>query len=105
MARITFHLRDGRIQTLTADRGTVMEAARAAGIPGIIGECGGACACGTCHVHLAPDTLARLGPATPAERNILDFEDSADPSSRLSCQIRLADVPDGATFLLPRDPA
>lgn len=78
-----------------------MEAARAAGVPGIIGECGGACACGTCHVHLPPETFARLGPATPSERNILDFDDSAVPSSRLSCQIKLADVPEGAVFVIP----
>jgi 2Fe-2S ferredoxin len=78
-----------------------MEAARAAGVAGIVGECGGACACGTCHVQLSSVSLAQLGPATPAEQNILEFEDTAGPFSRLSCQIRVADVPDGTIFAIP----
>lgn len=102
MATFTFKLGDGQTRTLTAQGGTVMEAARAAGVPGIVGECGGACACGTCHVHLSPAALAALGTATQAEANILEFEDSAAPSSRLSCQISVADVPDGTLFVVPR---
>jgi len=101
LATFTFHLSDGRAQSVTARTGTVMEAARAAGVPGILGECGGACACGTCHVHLSAEALAHLGPATEAERNILEFEDSASPSSRLSCQIRVADLPDGTVLAIP----
>jgi 2Fe-2S ferredoxin len=80
-----------------------MEAARASGIPGVIGECGGACACGTCHIQLSADTLARLGPATQAEQNILEFEETACPASRLSCQIRVADLPEGAVFVVPEE--
>lgn len=100
---ITFVLRDGRTRTVTALKGTVMEAARAAGVAGIVGECGGACACGTCHVHLPPEALALLGPATPAEENILEFEDLAGPSSRLCCQIQVADIPDGLVLAIPGD--
>lgn len=100
---LIFRLANGRAQSVTAVKGTVMEAARAMGVRGIIGECGGACACGTCHVQLSPEALALLGPATEAERSILDFEDSATPSSRLSCQIDLAGLPDGLVLTVPGD--
>ena len=101
MPALTFHLPDGSTRRLEGQTGTLMELARNAGIPGIVGECGGACACGTCHVRLCPEALAHLGPATADERNILDFEDSAAPDSRLACQISLAALPDGLTFTLP----
>lgn len=101
MPRLTFHLPDGTTRQIEGRSGSLMELARNAGIPGILGECGGACACGTCHVHLGPEALAHLGPATADEANILDFEDSATPASRLACQIDLATLPDGLTFALP----
>lgn len=95
---ITFIDRDGRKRSVEGNAGTLMELARNAGIAGIIGECGGACACGTCHVHLCERGLAALGPATGAEMNILEFEDNAAAQSRLACQIKVANVPDGLTF-------
>ncbi len=58
MASLTFILRDGTQRTVQRQSGTVMEAARNAGIAGIIGECGGACACGTCHIYLCAPGLA-----------------------------------------------
>jgi 2Fe-2S ferredoxin len=98
LTAFTFILRDGTQKTVQSQTGTLMEAARNAGIAGIIGECGGACACGTCHVYLCARGLAALGPATGAEMNILEFEDNATAQSRLACQIRIATVPDGLTF-------
>ena len=86
LATFTFILRDGAQKTVQGHTGTLMEVARNAGIAGIIGECGGACACGTCHVYLCAHGLETLGPATGAEMNILEFEDNATPQSRLgSC--------------------
>lgn len=103
MANLIFILRDGTQRTVQRQSGTVMEAARNAGIAGIIGECGGACACGTCHVHLCAPGLAALGPATAAEMNILKFEDTATAQSRLACQIKIATLPDGLTFTVAGD--
>ncbi len=103
MANLTFILRDGTQKTVQSQTGTLMEAARSAGIAGIIGECGGACACGTCHVYLCARGLDALGPATGAEMNILDFEDNATAQSRLACQIKIVAVPDGLTFTVAGD--
>jgi 2Fe-2S ferredoxin len=100
LPRLTFLLPDGTARQIEGRSGSLMELARNAGIPGILGECGGACACGTCHVHLGADALSHLGPATPDEANILDFEDSATPASRLACQIDIATLPDDLTFRL-----
>ena len=98
MTTLTFILANGARIWLDGQSGTVMEVARQAGIAGIIGECGGACACGTCHVYLCARGIDALGPATGAEMNILEFEDSATAQSRLACQIQIADLPEGLTF-------
>lgn len=98
LTTLTFILRDGSQKIVQSQTGTLMEAARKAGIAGIIGECGGACACGTCHIHLCASGLAALGPATGAEMTILEFEDSATAHSRLACQIEVATLPEGLTF-------
>ena len=103
MANLTFILRDGTQKTVQSQTGTLMEAARNAGIAGVIGECGGACACGTCHVYLCKGGLAALGPATGAEMNILEFEDNATTQSRLACQIRVEMIPEGLTFTVAGD--
>jgi 2Fe-2S ferredoxin len=103
LANLTFILRDGTQKTVQSQTGTLMEAARNAGIAGIIGECGGACACGTCHVYLCARGLDTLGPATGAEMNILEFEDNATGQSRLACQIDVATVPDGLAFTVAGD--
>ncbi len=103
MANLTFILRDGTQKSVQGQTGTLMEAARNAGVAGIIGECGGACACGTCHVYLCARGMDALGPATGAEMNILEFEDSASTQSRLACQIKIATLPEGLTFTVARD--
>lgn len=101
MVTATFVLADGSTRQITGQLGTLMEAARNAGVSGIIGECGGACACGTCHVILCAAGLATLGPATAAEENILEFEEKATPASRLACQLSLSALPEGLTFTIP----
>ncbi len=98
MANFTFILRDGSQRSVQGQTGTLMEVARNAGIAGIVGECGGACACGTCHIYLCPRGMVALGPATGAEMNILEFEDNATAQSRLACQIQIASIPEGLNF-------
>lgn len=67
--------------------GTLMEAIRDSGIE-IVAQCGGGCACATCHVHVDPEWGERLTPATDQEVELIEGSDNYDPStSRLSCQI------------------
>lgn len=73
----------------------VMELARAEGIDGIDAECGGGCACATCHVHVDPAWMPVVGQPGEVERDMLEFDGAVAPTSRLSCQIELTDELDG----------
>jgi 2Fe-2S ferredoxin len=74
------HIIEGR------DDWTVMEILRDAGLP-ISAECGGACACATCHVYVAPEWYEKLAPPSDVEIDMLDMALAVEPTSRLSCQI------------------
>ena len=79
--------RGGREHVIQGHNGwTVMEALRDAGLP-ITAECGGACACATCHVYVDETWLKRLPERKPAEIDMLDMALEVKPNSRLSCQI------------------
>ncbi|MGH1368897.1 MAG: 2Fe-2S iron-sulfur cluster-binding protein [Maritimibacter sp.] len=103
MPAVTFIAADGTTTKVEAAVGTsVMEAARDAGLDEIIAECGGAMACATCHVHVAPDWRAAVGAAGASEADMLDFAASpTDEGSRLSCQIALSEALDGLVVHLP----
>ena len=104
MPMITYVEHNGTPHTVASPDGiSLMEAATLNKVPGIEGDCGGFCACGTCHVYLCARGLDALGPATGAEMNILEFEDNATAQSRLACQIKVAAVPDGLTFTVAGD--
>lgn len=78
---------EGKTHLLEAVEGwRVMELIRDHGLP-IEAICGGACACATCHVHVAPDWAERLHPAGDDEEEMLDSLPVAEGNSRLSCQI------------------
>ena len=79
---------------------TVMEALRDAGLP-ITAECGGACACATCHVYVDEAWREKVGPPSPMEEDMLDFGFDVRPNSRLSCQIKVSDELDGLTVSTP----
>ncbi|WP_332688386.1 2Fe-2S iron-sulfur cluster-binding protein [Bosea sp. (in: a-proteobacteria)] len=103
MPKITFIDAQGTSRTVEAETGsTVMEVAVRNGVPGIEAECGGACACATCHVYVDDAWLAATGQAEPMEEDMLDFAFDVRPTSRLSCQIRVRDELDG---LIVRTPA
>ena len=68
---------------------TVMDGAKRFTIPGIDGDCGGACACATCHVYVEDGGLQRLPPMEEIEHEMLDFAFDVQENSRLSCQIKL----------------
>ena len=102
MVTITFIDAAGTARSVSAEEGaTVMETALKHGIPGIEAECGGACACATCHVYVDPAWLASVGKAEPMEEDMLDFAFDVRPNSRLSCQIRVTPELDGLIVATP----
>jgi ferredoxin, 2Fe-2S len=102
MAKVTFIDAAGTARTVEADNGsTVMETAIRNSIPGIEAECGGACACATCHVYVADDWSAKVGKPQPMEDDMLDFAFDVRPTSRLSCQIKVKADLDGLTVMTP----
>jgi 2Fe-2S ferredoxin len=78
-----------------------MQGAVAEGLRGIDAECGGACACATCHVKIDAAWSARVGPPNAIEAEMLDGAFNVDASSRLSCQIQLTPDLDGLVVYLP----
>jgi 2Fe-2S ferredoxin len=102
MAKITFIDTAGTARTVDAEVGsTVMEAAIKNGVPGIEAECGGACACSTCHVYIDDAWRETVGEPSPMEEDMLDFAYEVKPSSRLSCQIKVSENLDGLTVRTP----
>jgi 2Fe-2S ferredoxin len=81
------------------DGWTVMEALRDAGLP-ILAECGGACACATCHVYVEDGWYEKLRGPSPEETDMLDMALAVEPNSRLSCQIVCSDATDGIKVTL-----
>jgi ferredoxin, 2Fe-2S len=102
MIRITYHDYLGGVRTVEAQPGsTVMETALREGVPGIEAECGGACACATCHVYVAPEWTEIVGKPEQMEEDMLDFAFEVRPNSRLSCQIKVTEALDGLVVTTP----
>ena len=102
MARITFIDHLGVEHVVDAPEGlSVMEAAARNGVSGIDADCGGNCACATCHVYVDPAWLEQTGQAETLEASMLEFVENLQPNSRLSCQIRLSDRLDGLVVRTP----
>lgn len=80
---------------------SLKDLAKANDIRGIVAECGGMCACATCHVYVDPAWLARLALPTAFETELLDGLDGVEANSRLSCQIQLDETLDGLTVTTP----
>ncbi len=103
MVKVIYVSSTGEKRAVEAEPGmTVMEAATKAGIDEIVAECGGACACATCHVYVAPEWLDKLPPASPMENDMLDFAVDPRPTSRLSCQITITGELDGLIIETPK---
>ncbi|WP_180897496.1 2Fe-2S iron-sulfur cluster-binding protein [Martelella soudanensis] len=83
------------------DGSTVMENAVRNGVPGIEAECGGACACATCHVYVDEAWTEKVGEPEPMEEDMLDFAIDVRANSRLSCQITMSAELDGLTVRVP----
>jgi 2Fe-2S ferredoxin len=100
--KITFETPDGkRIEVDGREGESVMLAALVGMVPGIEAECGGACSCGTCHVHVAAEWQAVVGPPAPLEAGMLEMIDNAGEASRLCCQVKVRDEIDGLVVRVP----
>ena len=102
MPRVTFIEPDGTAHHVEIANGcSVMEGALNNGIRGIDGDCGGNCACGTCHVYVEADWCERTSTKSDMERDMLEFAEGAREDSRLCCQIEMADGLDGLIVHIP----
>jgi 2Fe-2S ferredoxin len=102
--RIVYHDIDGNRREVVVQKGsTVMEGAIDNGVAGIVAECGGACACATCHAYVADAWVPRLRPMEEMEDAMLDSAVDRRPSSRLTCQIEVTDDLDGLEVFVARN--
>ena len=103
MATITYIEHGGTEHAVDVANGmTVMEGARDNGIPGIEADCGGACACSTCHVYVAEDWVDKLPAKDPMEEDMLEFAWNPDETrSRLTCQLKVTEALDGLRVQMP----
>jgi ferredoxin, 2Fe-2S len=102
MPKITYIEHGGPAHVVEVANGlSVMEGAVRNDVPGIDGECGGACACATCHVYVDEAWRARVGEAGPGERDMIEFANGVSAGSRLSCQIKVSDDLDGLVVRMP----
>ncbi len=102
MPKISYVEHNGTRHDVDADRGlSVMEVAVKNMVPGIDADCGGACACATCHVYVDAAWTEKTGKPEAMEESMLDFASEPKETSRLSCQINLTDELDGLVVHLP----
>lgn len=102
MTALTMVAFDGTRFDLQVENGTtVMEAALRNSVPGIEAECGGACACATCHVYVDEAFTELVGEPEAMEEDMLDFAYDVRPTSRLSCQIKVSAELEGLIVYVP----
>ena len=102
MPKIIYVESSGTKHEIEVENGSsVMEGAVKHSVPGIDADCGGACACATCHVYVRKEWLDKLAKRESMEEDMLDFAFDVRDNSRLSCQIKVSDALDGLTVDLP----
>jgi ferredoxin, 2Fe-2S len=102
MPKLTFIHPDGSQRVIDAPLGqSVMEAARTNDVRGIRAECGGECACSTCHCYVDVDWIKRLPPAKDDEAGLIEFAWEPKAGSRLTCQLLVTEALDGLVLRLP----
>ena len=102
MAKITYVEHSGATHVVDVKNGlSVMEGSVKNNLPGIDADCGGACACATCHVYVDEAWAGKVGTPSAMEESMLDFAENVEPNSRLSCQIKVTDELDGLVVRMP----
>ena len=102
MPKVIYIEYNGKQHEVEVEKGlSIMEGAIQNGIPGIDGDCGGACACATCHVYVNEEWLDKLSDQNESEKDMLDFAFETKSNSRLSCQLMLDDKHNGIVVNLP----
>lgn len=103
MARIVFIEPGGARRQIDAPPGiTLMEAAVGNGVQGVVAQCGGACACATCHVYVAPAWFDKLPRREEMEEGMLESAWEPRANSRLSCQVQVTADIDGIELTVPQ---
>jgi 2Fe-2S ferredoxin len=101
--KATFIEDNGITHTIEVPEGwSLMEGAVKNLVPGIDADCGGACACATCHVYVAPEWAGKLLPKTDMEETMLDFAPGVKATSRLTCQLKMTAALDGIVVTVPK---
>jgi len=104
VTQVTFITADGKRFDIDGDDGeSLMQIATNNLVPGVIGECGGSCACATCHVYVSEEWMDRVPPVADMERDLLTIVAEPQPNSRLSCQIELDPSLAGLVLNVPPD--
>ncbi len=102
MPKITYIEHSGKHHKIEVSNGlTVMEGAVQNNIPGIDADCGGSCACATCHVYVDEKWIDKLPTIENAEQDMLDMAFEPNKFSRLSCQLTINDNFDGLIVKMP----
>ena len=102
MPKITYIEHNGKLHQIEVPNGlTVMEGAVQNNIPGIDADCGGSCACATCHVYVDEKWFDKLPKKENAEEDMLDMSHQSNKFSRLTCQITVTDELDGLVVKMP----
>jgi 2Fe-2S ferredoxin len=102
MGTVTYIEFSGKTHTVPVQNGrSLMDGAVGNLVPGIVADCGGACACATCHVYVDPAWMAAAGAASEMESAMLEVVIQREANSRLSCQIHMSESLDGIVVRLP----
>ena len=102
MVKITYVEADGTAHTVEVKPGaSVMQGAVWNRVPGIVAECGGNCACGTCRVYVEEPWRASTGEASEMEEATMEIREDERPGKRLSCQIKVSEALDGLVVHMP----
>ena len=102
MPKVTYIEYNGKEHEVEVEKGlSIMEGAVQNGVPGIDADCGGACACATCHVYVKEEWLDKLPKKEDGEEDMLDMAFEPKKNSRLSCQLVVSDDLDGLTVDIP----
>ena len=103
MPKIKYIDHTGKDREIEVPEGwSVMEGAVKNLVPGIDADCGGACACATCHVYVDPAWIEKLPPKSDMEETMLDVAQDSEPTSRLSCPIKVTPELDGLVVRTPK---